>query len=142
MIEVVDDTGCGAEHLRCCAPGGGSASASSLASSAIHRHDSDERRFTISESSSPSAQLTLTLYVESDCSSCAGAIEVATRVRDEFPQINVDVVDLGLTSKQQPDEVFAVPTFLLDGEVVSLGTPSWERLLPLLEAATTGFRVS
>ncbi|HJM88761.1 MAG TPA: hypothetical protein QF624_03925 [Dehalococcoidia bacterium] len=63
-------------------------------------------------------------------------------MRDEFPQINVDVVDLGLTSKQQPDEVFAVPTFLLDGEVVSLGTPSWERLLPLLEAATTGFRVS
>lgn len=64
------------------------------------------------------------------------------RVRDEYPQITVDVVDVGLASKQQPEEVFAVPTFLLDGEVVSLGTPSWERLLPLLEAAMTGSRVA
>ncbi len=78
---------------------------------------------------------TLVLYIDENCPSCASAVEVAERARVEFPHVDVSVVDLGVSSEDQPDGVFAVPTFLLEGTVVSLGTPSWERLAPLLEVA-------
>ncbi len=77
----------------------------------------------------------LTLYIEQGCLSCGDSIEVAERAQDTFPHIDVHVIDLGVSSDVRPDRVFAVPTFMLDGEVVSLGTPSWERLEPLLRSA-------
>jgi predicted DsbA family dithiol-disulfide isomerase len=75
------------------------------------------------------------VYIDEHCPSCVRAVAVAERARVEFPHLDVSVVDLGVSSEEQPDGVFAVPTFLLDGTVVSLGTPSWERLAPLLEVA-------
>lgn len=77
----------------------------------------------------------LILYIEQGCLSCGDSIEVAERARDAFPHVDVHVIDLGVSSDMRPDRVFAVPTFMLDGEVVSLGTPSWERLEPLLRSA-------
>ena len=82
----------------------------------------------------PARRPELALYVGEDCASCRMALDVAERVRREFPHVAVRVVDLSVSSADPPEGVFAVPTFLLDGEVVSLGTPSWERLKPLLRA--------
>ena len=76
----------------------------------------------------------LTLYIEQGCLSCAAAVEVAERARRTFPHVDVRVIDFGVSSDVRPDRVFAVPTFMLDGEVVSLGTPSWDRLEPLLRS--------
>jgi len=45
----------------------------------------------------------------------------------------------GYRSEERTDGVFTVPTFVLDGEVVSLGTLSWERLMPLLEFEQDSF---
>lgn len=86
----------------------------------------------------PGERPELAVYVGENCPSCQTAVEVAERARREFPHVDVSVVDLGVSSERQPDGVFAVPTFLLDGEIVSLGTPSWERLQPLLLAALEG----
>ena len=84
----------------------------------------------------PGGVSTLTVYVERGCSSCAAAREVAARVHATYPEVDVRVIDLGaVSSNEVPDEVFAAPTFLLDGEVVSLGTPAWETLTALLERA-------
>ena len=77
---------------------------------------------------------TLALYIGESCDSCRAAVEVAERAGREFPHIDVSVVDLGVSSELRPEGVFAVPTFVLDGEVVSLGTPSWKRLASLLRA--------
>ena len=85
-------------------------------------------------SGSAAGRPTLALYIGESCDSCRAALEVAERAGREFPHIDVRVVDLSVSSEQRPDGVFAVPTFLLDGEVVSLGTPSWNRLAPLLRA--------
>ncbi len=89
------------------------------------------------QTTTPSAgpRPTLVVYIDENCPSCARAVEVAERARVEFPHIDVSVVDLGVSSEEQPEGVFAVPTFLLDGTVVSLGTPSWGRLAPLLGVA-------
>jgi CRP-like cAMP-binding protein len=84
----------------------------------------------------PGNVATLTVYVEQGCPSCHAAREVAERVRAIYPEVKVLVVDLGdVSSEEVPPQVFAAPTFLLDGEVVSLGTPAWETLTALLERA-------
>ena len=81
---------------------------------------------------------TLVVYVEPGCASCAAARELAERVRSEFPRVDVKVIDLGVSSQRPPDHVVAVPAFLLDGAMVSLGTPSWDRLAPLLQGDPEG----
>ena len=75
---------------------------------------------------------TLALYVEAGCASCVAARELAERACSEFPRVDVQVIDLSVSSRRPPDRVVAVPAFLLDGELVSLGAPSWDRLGSLL----------
>lgn len=87
-----------------------------------------------STTASPGETHALALFIEAGCSSCELAIEVAERAREQYPRLDVKVVDIGVSSEQQPRSVFAVPTFVLDGELVSLGTPSWDLLAPLLDA--------
>ena len=82
---------------------------------------------------SRAAVVTLCLYVQSGCRSCAHALEFVERIHAEYPAVEVRVVDIGVSSEQLPDGVFAVPTMVLDGEVISLGTPSWERVARVLD---------
>ena len=70
----------------------------------------------------------LALYVAEDCRSCEAALAVAERARREFPDVAVHVIDLDVPSARLPAGVFAVPTFVLNDHVVSLGTPSWDHL--------------
>ncbi len=81
----------------------------------------------------PARTATLAVYVEESCTSCGPARDVAARVAREFPGVQVRILDLGVVSSDSvPDGVFATPTFVLDNEVVSLGTPAWEELVTLL----------
>ncbi len=78
----------------------------------------------------------LRVYVDEGCFACEHALEVAERVRRDLPAVEVQVVDLQLaTDQEHPEEVFAVPTFTLDGAIVSLGTPAWDELSAKIEAA-------
>ncbi len=63
----------------------------------------------------------LKVYVEEGCHSCGRAREIAQGVDEEYPQVSVRLIDVARS--QPPSEVFAVPTFVLNGEVVSLGNP-------------------
>jgi hypothetical protein len=54
---------------------------------------------------------------------------------DRFPALEVEVVDLSRTEVDRPDYVFAVPTFVLNGRVLSLGNPRRSRLLAAVESA-------
>ncbi len=78
---------------------------------------------------------TLAVYVEAGCVACHHARELAERARLEIPGVRVEVVDIGVSLEARPDAVFAVPTFTLDGEVISLGTPSWDELASRLGVA-------
>ena len=81
----------------------------------------------------PARTATLTVYVEESCTSCGPAREVAARVAREFPSVHVRIADLGVVpSDSVPEGVFAAPTFVLNNEVISLGTPGWEELTALL----------
>lgn len=82
----------------------------------------------------------LELFVTNDCASCLRARMVAARAAAAFPVLNVRITDLDDPAFTPPANVFAVPTFLLDGKVASLGTPDWEQLRECIRAALAASR--
>ena len=67
-------------------------------------------------------QLTLQVYVKQACETCDRARKIAQLVDAEFPNVSVEIVDLS-TPGAQRDDVFAVPTFVLEDHILSLGNP-------------------
>ncbi len=74
----------------------------------------------------------LAIYVRRECANCRRALEIADWVRRRFPRLGVEVVDVEGAGSSVPPEVFAVPTYLLDGAIVSLGNPDPDALADLL----------
>ena len=78
---------------------------------------------------SPSAERhQLSIYVMQHCDGCAYAREVAEAIRLHYPRVCVAVVDIGQSGVTIPDEIFATPTYMLNGKVWSLGNPSDEMI--------------
>ena len=68
-------------------------------------------------------QAELAIYVSQACASCVYAQALAQRIRWNYPHVHVQVIDLAAVDVA-PAQVFATPTYLLDGRVWSLGNPS------------------
>ena len=79
----------------------------------------------------------LQVFVERGCGVCRRAVALADQARVQFPAVRVEVVDLTEPATEAPEAVFAVPTFLLDGELLSLGNPRSAELLETLAARLT-----
>ena len=79
----------------------------------------------------------LEIYVGPACfaSETARGLAAAVRARAR-PGLEVRLVDLGEPGAVRPSAVFAVPTYLLDGRVISLGNPEEAWLLQQLEGPT------
>jgi len=77
----------------------------------------------------------LELYVQAACLACEEALRTVDRARATWPGLDARVVWLDAPGASPPPAVFAVPTLTLDGEVVSLGTPSWPDLAARLRLA-------
>jgi hypothetical protein len=69
---------------------------------------------------------TLTVYIADDCWSCAETRRILDDILPQFPDLLLNLVNTQL--EPLPDHVFAVPTYLLNGEIVSLGNPTREAL--------------
>ena len=65
----------------------------------------------------------LQVYVGAHCWQCREARDLAAVMTHEFPTLQVRVIDLDQPGGERPAAVFAVPTFMLNGKIVSLGTP-------------------
>jgi hypothetical protein len=70
----------------------------------------------------------LTIYVAGSCANCRYAYELAQLIRTRYPHVRVRMVDLENAAEAIPEQVFATPTYLLNGQVWSLGNPSPEKL--------------
>ena len=68
----------------------------------------------------------LQIYVENDCWSCEESLSIAAETQARFE--NVEVVIIDLLNDERPDPVFAVPTYVLNGRIISLGNPRREAL--------------
>jgi alkyl hydroperoxide reductase subunit AhpF len=77
----------------------------------------------------------LEVYVSSQCLNCDEAVRLAEEAAARYPHVVVRVVDLDLVGSPPPDPVVAVPTYLLNGRVVSLGNPYPEELFARLHEA-------
>lgn len=77
---------------------------------------------------------TLHVYIADDCWSCRETRRILADVAVQFPDIQVELRDL---SQEKPDDVFAVPTYVLNGRVISLGNPTRKELHQKLAAVQT-----
>lgn len=65
----------------------------------------------------------LEAYISDDCYGCGEAREIAEEISTRFPDVEVEIISLDALETQRPSAVFAVPTFLLNGELLWLGNP-------------------
>ena len=75
----------------------------------------------------------LSIFVSAHCGGCDYAREVADGIRVRYPGVAVAVIDVEASPHAVPDEVFATPTYLLNGRVWSLGNPSEEMIREAFE---------
>jgi alkyl hydroperoxide reductase subunit AhpF len=76
----------------------------------------------------------LTVYVLPECRGCARAQQIVRAVGQRCPHVEATVIDLSQVGAIRPSTVFSVPTYLLDGRVISLGNPKIEELMTRLMA--------
>lgn len=75
----------------------------------------------------------LDIYIEQDCPGCTTAQELAKQVKNKIPEVEVRIFDLARPNIERPSTVFAVPTYLLNGQRLSLGNPKVDVLLAKIE---------
>ena len=68
----------------------------------------------------------LQVYVSQDCWSCRETARIIADIAGQFPAVKIEMLDTAVTPF--PENVFAVPTYLLNGRVISLGNPTREEL--------------
>ena len=69
---------------------------------------------------------TLDVYIDNQCEGCGQARRLVNEMRTLFPAIKIQLRD---KTQGWPQEVFAVPTYMLNGRVISLGNPSRQKLV-------------
>jgi len=81
---------------------------------------------------------TLKIFVAETCPGCVEALDTAARIKQNYPNIVVQVVNMDSPTATIPEEVFATPTYMLNNRVVSLGNPGpddiaqWAKELTIL----------
>lgn len=75
------------------------------------------------------------IYIESHCVTCAESRRLAAALARLAPTLTIELVDIDQPGANVPSEVFATPTYLLDGQVIALGNPTLERLQQIVGAA-------
>lgn len=77
----------------------------------------------------------LHIYVSSSCRSCQRAREIASSLNGAYPGLRVELVDAeGVPEGALPESVVALPAYLLNGTLISLGNPHPETLREQLAA--------
>jgi len=79
----------------------------------------------------------LDVYVANHCLNCQEALRIAQEAR-QIPDLEVRVIDVDQATDPIPSKVVAVPTYVLDGRVVSRGNPARGAFLALLARQMEG----
>jgi hypothetical protein len=75
----------------------------------------------------------LEIYITDQCTNCQEAVLIAEQART-IAGLSVTVVNLDEPGQRVPPQVFAAPTYVLNGQVVSLGNPQRDTFLAGLRA--------
>ena len=79
----------------------------------------------------------LEIYVQDGCFGCGRSFELAERAREAFPEMRVEIINFGSADGVYRSQVAATPTYILDGEIISLGNPSPSELEAMLAIRAT-----
>lgn len=63
----------------------------------------------------------LEVYVKEACWTCAESRRIVAEIAPQFPQMSVELLDM--ETPERPPNIFAVPTYVLNGRIISLGNP-------------------
>ena len=88
-----------------------------------------------SQNSPASRRGQLQVYIHSGCFSCQETLLLVAEIRKRFPQLLTEIISLDDPANETPEEVFAVPTWMLDGRVIFLGNPWREQMYEKLSAS-------
>jgi hypothetical protein len=80
-------------------------------------------------------QLELQIFVDGACPVCAEARRLANIAQDQLPMLQVTLIDVTVEKTSIPEQVFAVPTYLLNGKTQWLGNPDELESIQHLRAA-------
>lgn len=72
--------------------------------------------------------VTLKIYTMKHCPTCEVTRRTAADIAERWPEVHVEIIDLEDPDVEAPPEVFSVPTYMLDEDVVSLGNPFVDQL--------------
>lgn len=85
---------------------------------------------------------TLQIYItKGGCNNCEIVEEVAEKVATRLPGLKIEIIDLNQPGSVKPPVVFAVPTYLWEGRVLSLGNPDPDWLFQELAGKVTSGEV-
>ena len=73
----------------------------------------------------------LQVYITNNCWSCEESRRIVAEFQPQFPAINMELLDINVTPR--PDNVFAIPTYVLNGRVIYMGNPRRDQLKEKLE---------
>ena len=73
----------------------------------------------------------LVVFVSDHCRTCPDAVDTAKRLDEQYPELEVE--RFNVDEAKPRDEVFAVPTYMLDDEIVFLGNPTDKQIYALFE---------
>jgi len=76
--------------------------------------------------------IVLDIYISDNCWSCEESSRIASDVASLFPNVTINLINI--QDNKVPEEVFAVPTYVLNGKVAYLGNPTREQLIEKLTA--------
>jgi hypothetical protein len=65
----------------------------------------------------------LRVFVSGRCPLTAHVAQVTEAVQQQLPFVIINIVDVDAAPEPLPEVVFSVPTYMLNGHVVSLGNP-------------------
>jgi hypothetical protein len=78
-------------------------------------------------------QLRLDIYYDRGCPTCDYTLHIAQIVQEILPNIIVNLIDLSEANSSRPENVFAVPTYVLNDKTYSLGNPDEMTLVHRLQ---------
>jgi hypothetical protein len=80
-------------------------------------------------------QLELRIFVDGGCPGCAEARRLGNVAQEQLPLLDVELIDITVQGTLIPKQVFAVPTYVLNGKTQWLGNPDELEFIQYLRTA-------
>jgi hypothetical protein len=68
-------------------------------------------------------QLELQIFIDDGCLICDEARRLASLAQEKLPHVQISLINVSSNGATIPEQVFAVPTYMMNGKTLWLGNP-------------------